>query len=229
MSIKRTEERAEAVRLRREGKSYNEIRKILGIKSKGTISYWLKDIELSASSKRKLEVHTQRAHERGFFKFNSDRSARIKNENKEAIALGKNEIHALTNRELMLVCAALYWGEGTKAAKKSNEGLSFVNSDPSMVRIVLQFIRKFLKVSEEKIRAGIHLYDQTNDIEGRNYWASVTNLPPDRFWIVRQVSSASKGKRDPRLLPFGSVVIRVHDRRLFYYVMGMIEGLGLIE
>lgn len=226
MGIKKIEEKEQAIALRRSGKSYNEIRKILDVRSKGTVSYWLKGITLSASSKKKLEAHTQRAQARGFFKFNSERSARIKNENRKAIDIGKKEIGSLTCRELMLVGAALYWGEGTKAGKKSNESLSFANSDPRMVRVFLQFIREFLNVSEEKIRAGIHLYDQTTDTAGKDYWASITNLPPDRFWIVRQISSASKGKRDAQSLPFGTVVIRVHDRRLFYYVHGMIEALG---
>ena len=60
-------ERQRAIQLRLEGKSYNEIRKTLGVLSKGTISYWLKGLVLSPAAKKKLKLNTQRAHERGFF------------------------------------------------------------------------------------------------------------------------------------------------------------------
>lgn len=226
MGIKREKERQEAIRLRQLGKSYNEIRKTLGVRSKGTISYWLKNIRLTPVARMRLESNTKRAHERGFLKFNTDRTARIKDENQAELLKGKEQIGTLSARELRLVGAALYWGEGTKSLTRSNLSLSFVNSDAEMVRFFLRFVREILKVPDEKIRAGIHLYNGCTDAEGRRYWSKVTKLPEDRFWIIRQVSKASKGKRDPRLLPFGTVVVRVNDRKLFHKVLGMIKGLA---
>jgi len=44
-----------AVVMRLNGYSYNSIRKELGIKSKGTLSYWFSDLILPRESKRKLE------------------------------------------------------------------------------------------------------------------------------------------------------------------------------
>lgn len=227
MGIKREVERERAIQLRLEGKSYNEIRKTLNILSKGTISYWLKGLVLSPAAKKRLAANTQRAHERGFFRFNAERSVRIKKENEEAAARGKKTIGKLSTRELTLIGAALYWGEGTKKATQTNERLAFVNSDPKMIAMFLKYIREVLRVPEEKIRAGIHLYDLTTDEQGKKYWSHITKLPPDRFWIVRQVSRASKGVRDPRSLPFGTLVVKINDRKLFYYVLGMIEGLKI--
>ena len=124
---------------------------------------------------------------------------------------------------MALIAAALYWGEGTKKVSKANERLAFVNSDPKMIVVFLKFVREVLQVPEEKIRAGIHLYDATTDTQGKKYWSRVTKLPPDRFWIVRQVSRASKGIRNRHSLPFGTLVVKVSDRRLFHYILGMIE------
>lgn len=45
----------EAIALRRGGKSYSEITKALGIKSKGTLSLWFKNLDLSKKSKDLLE------------------------------------------------------------------------------------------------------------------------------------------------------------------------------
>ena len=75
-----------------EGQSYNEIRKTLGVPSKGTISYWLKGLVLSPVAKKKLKLNTQRAHSRGFFLFNSERSARIEKENVEAMTRGRSSV-----------------------------------------------------------------------------------------------------------------------------------------
>ena len=44
-----------AISLRQNGESYNNIRKILGIKSKGTLSLWFKNIKLSKKSLKLLE------------------------------------------------------------------------------------------------------------------------------------------------------------------------------
>ena len=225
MGIKREVERQRAIQLRLEGKSYNEIRKTLGVLSKGTISYWLKGLVLSPAAKKKLKLNTQRAHERGFFLFNSERTARIEKENTEAVFRGRSSIGKLTTRELSLITAALYWGEGTKKASKANQLLAFVNSDPKMIAVFLKFVREALHVPEEKIRAGIHLYDSTTDVQGKKFWSRITKLPQDRFWIVRQVSRASKGVRDRRSLPFGTLVVKINDRKLFHYMLGMIEGL----
>ena len=126
----------------------------------------------------------------------------------------------------MLVGAALYWGEGTKS---DNNGrwptLAFANSDPTMVKVYLKFVRKIYGISNEKIHGGIHLYPNT-DVEGaRAYWADITKLPLDRFYITTMVSRLSAGKRNPRLLPHGTITLRVHNRKLFHHMKGMIRGL----
>ena len=90
----------------------------------------------------------------------------------------------------------------------------------------MRFLREELSVLETKITAGIHLYHGTSDESGRAYWAKITGLPAKRFYIVRQISRASKGVRSPKLLPFGTAVIRTHDRKLFSQVRGMIHGLA---
>ena len=95
MGIKREAEKQQAIQLRLEGKSYNEIRRTLGVRSKGTISYWLKGIQLSSTAKTKLQKNIQKAHDRGFLKFNTDRSARILRENEDALEEGKREVETL--------------------------------------------------------------------------------------------------------------------------------------
>lgn len=220
-------DKAKATMLRLEGKSYGEIGKTLQISSKGTLSYWFRDLIIPSETKKRLAANIRRAHERGLFRFNKERSRRVQNENREAEKKGRLAIGRLTERELMLVGAALYWGEGTKSTSNGTYfALAFANSDPGLVRIYMKFIREIFHVPEEKIRAGIHIHDNILPDTAKRFWSRVTKLPVGRFYIVKHLSRASKRKRPTNRLPYGTVAIKVHKRILFYNVMGFIKGLS---
>ncbi|MEO8637713.1 MAG: hypothetical protein ABI430_02325 [Candidatus Taylorbacteria bacterium] len=215
-----------AISLRRSGLSYNVIRKRLNIKSKGTLSFWFKNLELSAVQRKKLRKNNHLSYVRGLRKANTKRTLRIKNENINAGKEGEKLIGQLSKRDLLLIGAALYWGEGTKSQKRTSASLVFSNSDPKMVRVFMMFIRKILLIKEEKIRSGIHLYSNISEEKARIYWSNITNLPKDRFYIVTQVSRASQNKRPFNSLPFGTIAIKINSRIQFYKILGMIKGLS---
>src|SRR3989338_6377591 len=107
--------REQAIILRLEGKSYGQILKLLNISSKGTLSGWFKHVVLTSEARRKLERNISLATKRGLLVFNEKRSKQIEKDNAVARAAGRNLIGPLTSRELLLIGAALYWGEGTKS------------------------------------------------------------------------------------------------------------------
>ncbi|MBI2054651.1 MAG: hypothetical protein HYT39_00940 [Candidatus Sungbacteria bacterium] len=219
-------EKEEAVKLRLKGKSYNEIIRILQIPSKGTLSYWFRDLQLSHQAKRRLEKNILLAQKRGLFKYNKERSLAIKVENKNIHERASKEIGALTSRELLLVGAALYWGEGTKnESGKYFPSLALANSDPSLIRFYMKFLKKVLDINREKIRASIHVHPNVDIEKAKQFWASITQLPKDRFYIIRQVSRASKFRRPSRALPYGTATIKVNRRQIFFRVRGYIDGL----
>lgn len=226
MSLKYSHIKNQAISLRQAGKSYGQIKRELGIKSKGTLSTWFKNITLSPEAKKRLEKYSQLAHDRGLFTFNKNRSERIKSENEESYKTGKAWSHIITLHELLIIGIVLYWTEGTKSERNSNRRISFSNSDPMIIKAFLVFVRKILKTPEEKIRAAIHLYPNIDDDSAQAYWAKQTKLPKDRFYIVRQISRASKHKRPINFLPYGTAVIRINDRKLFYRMKGLMAGLG---
>ncbi len=226
-NIETSSKKEKAIKLRLEGNSYGQIMKILDLPSKGTLSYWFKHMHLPASSIKKLEKNVRLARERGLLKFNKERSKRIARENEKITKLGKKEVGKLSKRDLLLVSSALYWGEGTKSLGGGRSpGLDFANSDANMIALFMRFIREVLKIEEERIRAGINIYPGISEVKVRKFWAQVTGLPEDRFFITRQVSKASKGKRKWNRLPYGTATIRVNNREVFYRMMGMIEGLS---
>ena len=215
-----------AVFLRKNGESYNNIRKILNLKSKGTLSHWFKTIKLSKKSLELLHKNNKLAHERGLFTANKNRRIRIDAENKKAYIEGQSCIQSISKKELLIIGAVLYWGEGTKS-ERSVVSLNFSNSDPLMILVYIRFLREILKISEEKIRAGIHIYPSISVEKAKKFWSKITKLPEDRFYIITQVSRASQNKRPFNILPHGTIAIKVNNRQQFYKVKGMIKGIVL--
>lgn len=212
--------------MRLSGKSYGQIVKELSLSSKGTLSLWFRDLRLSPEAKKRLEGNTKLAVERGLVAFNRKRSKRIVGENILALQKGKDFVGSLSHRELSLIGAALYWGEGTKSHKNPRHAyVAFSNSDAQMVMVFMRFIREVLHVSEEKIHGGIHLYPGTHIQNARDHWAKITKLPPERFYIHKQVSRASQGKKKWNKLPYGTIAIRIAGRLRFHEIMGMIQGI----
>ena len=80
----RTEEvrRRASIKLRLQGKSYGEIMKSLNISSKGTLSYWFRNLKLSPQAKRRLSRRMELAKQRGLLSFNKKRTENIIYENK---------------------------------------------------------------------------------------------------------------------------------------------------
>ncbi len=215
----------EAIALRKKGKSYNDIKKMLKIKSKGTISNWFKDIELSKKSLELLSKNNKLAYRRGLFTANENRKIRIKDENEKAYFEGQSLIQSISPKEILLIGAVLYWGEGTKS-EKGSVSLSFSNSDPLMISIYMKFVREILKVPEERIRAGIHIYPSISKDKAKKFWSKITKLPEDRFYIITQTSRASQNKRPFNILPYGTIAIKINNRQQFYKVKGMIQGIA---
>lgn len=216
-----------AIRLRLRGRSYNEIRRILGIASKGTLSCWFKDLELPFNAKKRLENNIEFARKHGLFAFNDRRTKAINIENAQIRSMAFKKVPKLSYKNLFLIGIALYWGEGYQSEKnKKALYVSFVNSNPFMITLFLRFLREILKIKDEKIKAHIRIHPNIHQEQAVKFWHKVTRLPCDRFRITRQISSASKLKRPPHSLPHGTIDIRMNDRRLFFKMKGYLDGLA---
>lgn len=226
MSLK--DKKQKAIELRHKGFSYAKILKELDLTSKGTLSKWLRDLTLTENTKKRLKSNAKLAIKRGLDKFNRKRSLDILEQNKKSIESGKQEVVVNNRKELLITGAALYWGEGTKYIGK-HPALIFTNSDPDMIKIYMNFLRQGLVLDEQKIKAGIHIHPYVDENSARSFWAKISGLPENLFYIVKVIISASKGKRSTKKLPYGMVVIKVNNRHVFYRVKGMIEGLKIIN
>ena len=108
-----------AIKLRKQGKSYNEISQQINI-PKGTLSYWFNNEKFSSSIKQKLIKKTSQIWADNITNYNKNRAKKIQeyhlgNQNRIA-----NDIKKLSSYELKVLGTALYWAEGGKEATDLN-------------------------------------------------------------------------------------------------------------
>lgn len=219
----------EAMKMRIKGCSYNEINRSLGI-PKSTLSGWFRDLVLSSHARQRLD---------GRLKIGSQVLVR-RNKMQTHAALQRarkiqedaaSTVDTITEHEVRLLGAALYWAEGYKRPRMYNgkertgHAISFVNADQDMVRLFLRFLVEVLGVAREKIKANLRLYDHMNEAEMLQHWSEAIGLPNVQFGkTTRLISIASQRKKPFNRLPHGTIQIGVYDTAKFHQLIGLIEG-----
>lgn len=167
-----------ALLLRKQGKSIKQIAKLLGV-SVSIVSLWCRQVELTLEQKEKLKRRKVRIrHLRRLAKQSHlEKLARVKKLTDEAIAY----IEPLTERELFLTGLSLYWAEGFKSVKEGR--LGFCNSDPRMVKFVIKWFEKSLKIKKEDfiLRTEFNQSHKDRTEEIKKYWSRITQIPLEQF------------------------------------------------
>jgi hypothetical protein len=213
----KAEEKKIARELRKEGWSFNEIRRKLNV-AKSSVSLWVRDIELTEKQRQELS-------KKGVKKeiIEKRRKTRLGNENARRqviIDKAKAEIKNLSERELWFIGIALYWAEGAKTLRG---GVQFSNSDPRTIQLMMEFFRKCCNIPKEKFRGHIFLHPHLNSEKAEKYWHNISRIPLNQFYKTsKQQSKASKGKKDT--LPFGTFTIQICSTELLLKIKGWIEG-----
>lgn len=128
-----------------------------------------------------------------------------------------------TNRDLTLVGAALYLGEGTKVRKTSKGwvyAIEFTNTDSRMIVVFMLFLRKVIKPIENKVKAQLFMYDDQDEAELKRFWSNKTGIPTERFQksiVLRQ----SSGRFRPST--HGTIKVRYNNKEHFLILQGIID------
>lgn len=164
-----------ADKLRRSGHSLNEISSRLKI-AKSTTSLWLRTTPLNQDALKRIEEKKVGARLKGLEILRTIRLQ--KNNAVERQAVDVVSAIDLTSINLCkTLCALLYWGEGSKTGYR----LSFINSDPLMIKTFLTLLRRSFPLDEKKFRALVHIHEYHNENEIKNYWSIITKIPPTQF------------------------------------------------
>lgn len=162
----------QAISLRKRGRSYNEIKKEIGI-SKSTLSYWLKTIPLKPHHKARF--YTKQIQYLSF----GAQSQRERRERQieEIIEQASGEINLpLTSDTYRLMGAALYWAEGSKGGR-----FEITNSDPHFILFMTRWLEKVFNIPASSLKAWLNIYPQQNELEIKAFWSELTGIPIENF------------------------------------------------
>ena len=215
--------KSKVINLRKQGKSYNEINKLLGV-PKSTLSGWLKTFPLSEQIKKKNLEKVKLIWAKNITDFNRQRSKKYQRETQQLIENCAKETPLLSARDLYFLGLALFWAEGTKREKWA---VRFANSDPIIIKAIVQFFRKICKVPNNKFALRIHLHPNIEENKAKKFWSEITKLPINQFRKSQtQITISSKYKRPINQLPYGTLHIIISDAYLNKKIKGWILGLS---
>src|SRR3989344_2264248 len=107
-------------------------------------------------------------------------------------------LQIISNKELALFGAALYWAEGSK------RDFNFSNTDPAMITVFLKILRKIFNVQNDNIKISIRIYENLNQKACLRFWSKTTGIKLGRNTSINILRGSKYGK-----LQYGMCRIRV--------------------
>jgi predicted transcriptional regulator len=212
----RVKDKEIALVLRKQGKSYSEIKAKLGI-SKSTLSGWLHDHPLSKDDLVRLRDKNPIRIEKCRETKRKKREVRL-NGVKERVM---HDLTIKTSESYFLSGFFLYWGEGGKTKPYT---VTMSNTDPSVVIFFLGWLEQ-LGWDRKNVKVRIHLYSDMDKTREQKYWEKVLALPETCFqkpYIKKTFQSSITYKTKQR---HGTCNVIVNNRDLSEYILMGIEVL----
>jgi len=165
-----------AIELRRQGLSYADILKQVGV-AKSSLSLWLKDLSLTDEEKKYLKDRKNSNISRG--RINAATANRRNRLKREQIFLkeAKDEFLLFSSDPFFHVGVALYWAEG---AKRSNF-FSITNSDVDMLNLFVRWLEKFVNISRTDLHLQLYIHKPFKHENWEQYWVSKLGIQKDSF------------------------------------------------
>lgn len=221
----KSEQRIKARLLRGKGESIKAIAKLLTV-SPGSVSVWCKDVKLSQEQIEALEKRFRDPHYGRRLSYSIEQQKKKFEKMKMLLQEGIEDIGNLTQRELFLTGAALYWAEGFK--KDSQAGLA--SMDPSMINFFLKWLNACFGYKHEDliVRVTLNTSHKHRVKEVEKYWSGVTGIPINQFRKPFFQKFVWKKVYENPNNYFGVLRVKVRKSTDFLRkIQGYIEGLRL--
>lgn len=210
--------RARARSMRLQGASYGEIKKELGV-SKGSVSLWVRDLPVPPDLRKRVS----HAHRIGSERWLRERERR-ESERRAVKASAEALVGRISDRELLLLGAVLYWAEGAKDKPYSRrECVKFINSDPDVINVFLRWL-DLVRAPEENRRFRISIHESADLGDAHRYWSQIAGVPIERFDRPTLKRHRPTTRKNVGTGYHGCLMISVVKSRILYQ---QIEGLWL--
>ncbi len=183
--------REKAKSLRRNKLSYGKIAKALGV-SKSTVSLWFQGDNNSEEIKKILIADNLELTKKRWKIIGEKNAKRFQGLRDEAVALATKEFSGLFNNPLFIAGISIYWGEGDS---KDKNPLRMANSDPRMIRVYCEFLKKGMHIPKEKIKAWVLLYPELDKKKCESFWQKTCGLGRENFVKSQIIQGRHKTKR----------------------------------
>lgn len=165
-------DKAEAFKLRKEGKSHQEIAQSLGV-AKSTLSNWFKGQDFSEDIKQTVTKQAQIANTTRLQMLNKVRGDLLQAHYEQAIVEAKRELEEYISDPLFVSGVVAYWGEGDKLHKNH---IRLTNTDPQMLKIFVQFLVEYGNFTPQDMRLAIFIYKDLDIDLCKTHWIQHTNI-----------------------------------------------------
>ena len=170
--------RAQALELRGEGWSVNDLATKLGV-AKSTAYAWVKHVPLDPDSERARHKQ-EHAALMATGRWDAKRAERDRRQD-EAHAAAAASVGDLSERDLLIVGAAIYWCEGAKSKPwRRLDRLTFINTDPGLLRLFLRFLAASGRPADS-VHYRVHIHETADAEAAADWWAAELGLPRALF------------------------------------------------
>lgn len=199
--------RIRARELRRDGQSVKGVARNLGV-APSTVSVWCRDIHLTPDQHRRLQEFTRSRSYIGRMKAAETHRARRLERMSTGYDWARRTLGRLSSRDLLLVGVSLYWAEGSR---KGDTRVVFTNSDPAMIRLMLNFFRRCCGCSDDRMTYSI-LINEAHRARAQDvlsFWTRVTGAPRSAFRKTTFIRTKLRKVYENHYEHFGTLKIRI--------------------
>lgn len=202
-------------KLRKTGKSYNQISKTLNI-PKSTLSDWLKSTGWSNKIKIKLQNSSKQYSSDRMKRLNIAKRSDLVKIYQAAVKEAEKEFKELKWFPLFISGISIYWGEGDKINKYL---VRVSNVDPDLLKVYKLFLTNVCGVNESAIKTYILIYPDLDQDTCIKYWSKNLKLPLENFTKCVKIQGRHKTKR----LNYGVCTVYVSSAYLKKKMLKWIE------
>lgn len=177
--------------LRKEGRTYREIERDTGV-SRATLSAWFKDVSWSSHLSIDHRNRNLGASKERMERMNMLRKLKLQYHYALIETEAAKEYETFKNETLFWAGLMVYAGEGDR---RSKDLIRISNVDFYLHRIFIAFCKKYLEIKENKLKFGLILYPDHNEVTCKDIWMKEIGIPDILFYKTQVIEGKSKERR----------------------------------